>query len=82
MYLRWKKRLLKADYERLMTHCKGKRFYFKRCFQQMVFSTNGENVRQYKIRSFLIVEQILAFATNNNFVKEFKNFSPNFERLA
>ena len=43
--------------------------------------TNGEKVRQYKFRS-LIVEQILAFATNTNFVKGFKNFSPNFQRRA
>ena len=63
-----------------MTHCKNSGFYLKRCFFKIML-TNGENVRQYKFRS-LIVEQILAFATNTNFVKGFKNFSPNFQRLA
>ena len=41
--------------------------------------TNAKNLGQYKSRSSLIVEQILAFASGTNLVREVKNASPNFK---
>ena len=43
----------------------------------MATKTNAENLRQYKNRFFLIVEQILVFALSGNLVGTVKNFSPN-----
>ena len=40
-------------------------------------TTNAENLRQYEIRFSLIVEQILAFASSTNLVREVKNLLPN-----
>ena len=37
--------------------------------------TNAENLRQHKSRFYLITEQILAFASTNNLVREVKNVS-------
>ena len=48
----------------------------------MTTTTNDENFRQYKSRFSLIVEQIIAFASSNSLVKEVKNLSPNFKRIA
>ena len=47
----------------------------------MITTTNAENL-QYKRRFSLIVEQILAFASSTNLVREVKNLSPNFKRIA
>ena len=43
---------------------------------------NAENLRQYKLRFCLTVEQILAFASHTNTVREVKNLSPNFKQIA
>ena len=51
-------------------------------FWIMTTITNAENVRQYKSRFSLIVEQILAFTLSTNFDKEVKNFSTNFKWIA
>ena len=40
-------------------------------------TTNAENLRQYEIRFSLIVEQILAFASSTNLVREVKNLLTN-----
>ena len=47
----------------------------------MSATTNAENL-QYKIRFSLIAEQILAFASHPNLVREVKTLSPNFEQIA
>ena len=47
----------------------------------MTTITNTENLRQHKSRFFFIVEQILAFASSTNLVREVTNFSPNFKRI-
>ena len=39
----------------------------------MTTTANVENLRQYKSRFSLIVNQIMAFASNTNFVREVKN---------
>ena len=43
---------------------------------------NAESLRQCKSRSSLIAEQTLAFASLTNLVREVKNLSPNFKRIA
>ena len=48
----------------------------------MTATTNAENLRQYKIRFSLIIEQILFFASHHNMVGEVKNLSPNFKQIA
>ena len=48
----------------------------------MTARTNAENLRLYKIRFPLILEQILAFASSPNMVREVKNLSPNFKKIA
>ena len=48
----------------------------------MTETTNAENLRQHKIRFYLIVEQILAFALSPNMVRQVKNMSPNFKKVA
>ena len=48
----------------------------------MTTTTNAENLRQYKSRFPLIVEQILAFTSSTDLVEEIKNLSPNFKRIA
>ena len=47
----------------------------------MTTAANAENL-QYKSRFSLIVEQILAFAWSTKLVREVKNLSPNFKRIA
>ena len=47
----------------------------------MTAITNDENLRQYKIRFSLIVEQKLAFASYPNALREVKNLSPNFKQI-
>ena len=44
-------------------------------------TTNTENLRQYKSRFSLFVEQRLAFASSANLVNEVKNLSSNFKRI-
>ena len=44
--------------------------------------TNAENLPQYKSRSYLIVEQTLAFASSTNLITEVKSLSPNSKRIA
>ena len=46
----------------------------------MTTIANAKNLRQYKSRFSLIVEQILAFASSTNFVKELKNMSFSFKQ--
>ena len=48
----------------------------------MKTTTHTENLRQYKSRSYKIVEHILAFASNSNLLTEVKDLSPNFKRIA
>ena len=48
----------------------------------MTTTTNAENLQPYKRRISLIVEQILAYASSTNFVREGKNLSPTFKRVA
>ena len=55
---------------------------FYEIFWIMTTITNAENVRQYKSRFSLIVEQILAFTLSTNLDKEVKNFSTNFKWIA
>ena len=45
----------------------------------MTTSTNTENLRQYKSRFSLIVEEIQRFPSSTNLVRE---VSPNFKRIA
>ena len=45
----------------------------------MTTKTNAENLRQYKSRFSFIVEQILAFASSTNLVREVQNLPPNFK---
>ena len=45
----------------------------------MTAPANAENLRQYKIRFSLISEQLLAFASSPNMVREVKNLLPNFK---
>ena len=48
----------------------------------MAVTENTENLRQYKIKFCLIVEQIRAFASSPNMVREVKNLPPNFKQVA
>ena len=41
----------------------------------MTLKTDAKNLRQYESSFSLIVEQILAFASSNNLVKEVKDLS-------
>ena len=43
----------------------------------MTSTTNAENLKQYKSKFSLTIEQILAFASSINFVREVKNSPPN-----
>ena len=47
----------------------------------MTTITNAEQLRQYKSRFPVIVEQILAFASSTNLVREVKSMSTNVKRL-
>ena len=47
----------------------------------MAATRNAENLREYKIRFSLIVEEILAFASGPNMVRELKRMSPNFKEI-
>ena len=47
----------------------------------MTATPNAEDLRQYKVRFSLIVEQMLAFASGPNMVREVKNLSPNFKQI-
>ena len=48
----------------------------------MTTTANAKNLRQYKIKFSVIKEQILAFTSNPNIVKELINMSPSFKRIA
>ena len=45
----------------------------------MTTTTNAENLRQYKIRFFLIAEQILVFASHPDIVREVNIFVSKFQ---
>ena len=47
----------------------------------MTATTNAKNLRQYKIKFSVILEQILAFALSLNIVREVKNLSENFKKI-
>ena len=47
----------------------------------MTAPINAESFRQYRIRFSLIVEQILAFTSSPNMVREVKNLYPNLKLL-
>ena len=47
----------------------------------MTATTNAENIRPHKIRFILITEQILAFASHPNMVREVKNPFPNSKQI-
>ena len=47
----------------------------------MTATTNAKNLRQYKIKFSVILEQILAFALSLNIVREVKNLSGNFKKV-
>ena len=48
----------------------------------MKATRNAKNLRQYKSKFSLVVEEILTFALSTNLVREAKNFSPDFKRIA
>ena len=48
----------------------------------MTTKTNAENLRQYKSRFPLIVDQMLAFTTSTNLVREVKNMYLHFKQIA
>ena len=48
----------------------------------MTATTNGGNLRQCKGRFYITEEQILAFASTPNMVREGKNLSLNFKQIA
>ena len=47
----------------------------------MTGTTKAEKLRQYKIRFSLIAEQILAFVSYPNMIREVKNLPPNFKKM-
>ena len=47
----------------------------------MTTTTNAENLQQYKSRFYLIVEEILAFASSSNLVREVENLSSTFKQI-
>ena len=47
----------------------------------MTTTTNAKNLRLYKKRFPLIVEQKMVFVSSANFAREVKNLPPNFERI-
>ena len=48
----------------------------------MTTTTNAENLRQYKSRFSLIVEQILAFPSTTYLVRKVKSLPLNFKQIA
>ena len=58
---------------------------YRPCNENMLNQDNilnhAENLRQNKSRFSLNVEQILAFASSTDMVKEIKKWSPNFNRI-
>ena len=48
----------------------------------MKATANAENLRQYKIRFSLILEQILAFASIPNMFREVKNLSSDVKQIS
>ena len=48
----------------------------------MIVTRNAEKSRSSKIKIFLTVEQIVAFASRPNMVREVKNLSLNFKEIA
>ena len=43
----------------------------------MTMTTNSENLQKYKLRFYLIVDQILALASGLNMTREIKKLPPN-----
>ena len=48
----------------------------------MTEATNSENLGYYKIKFCLIPEQILAFSSNHDMVREVKNLPPYLKQIA
>ena len=48
----------------------------------MTTTTNAENLQQYRSKFSFFVEQMVAFASSTNLVREFKNLYGNFKRIA
>ena len=48
----------------------------------MTTTTNAENLRQYKSRFSLILEQIPPFPWRNNLARKVKYLTPSFKRIA
>ena len=48
----------------------------------MITAKNPKNLRQNKNIFYWIVEQILAFASSTDLVREVKNLPPSFKRIA
>ena len=48
----------------------------------MTATLTGENLGQFKNNFSLILEQILAFASRHNMVREVKDLSPDFKQIA
>ena len=48
----------------------------------MTATINDKNFRQYEIRSSLIAEQMLAFSSHPNIVREVKSLFSNFKQIA
>ena len=45
-------------------------------------TTNAKNLRQYKSKFSLIIEQILTFSSSTDLVTKVENLPPNFKRIA
>ena len=83
---RWNERHSRAYFETLMTLLKVQflceiELIIKIC-EIMTATTNGGNLRQCKGRFYITEEQILAFASTPNMVREGKNLSLNFKQIA
>ena len=48
----------------------------------MTTTTNAENIRQYKSRFSLNVEEVPAFPWSNYLFRKVKSLPPNFKRIA
>lgn len=47
----------------------------------MTTGKNAEHFWQNKSRFYFVEEEILAFTSNTDFIKEVKNLPPNFKRI-
>ena len=63
----------------------GVPLWYRPCYKNMLnydSDTDAENLRPYKSRFSLIVEQILAFASSTNLIRGVKSLYPKFKRIA